>query len=160
MASGQTLLRMTAADFQRLQTGDGDPIIRNTIPGVAFDPGETLLRVDVMPMAYSNATGLDVIIHGFCATATSGNVVLGVRFKLLTGQDADTKAFASQKTVTVTGVPSGSAGTEFNGTVQFSTSEIDGIVGGNVFQIEIQLVSSGTTISGQWGLIACHIKDR
>lgn len=160
MASGQTLLTPMAAEFQKLQSGDADPIVRNTIPAFAFDAGDTLLLTRKMPMAYSNATGLDFIIHGLCATATSGNVVLGVRLKRLTGGDVDTETFATQKTVTVTGVPAGSAGTDFTGTVQFGTSEIDGIVGGDIFQLEIQLVSSGTTISGQWAFTGLEIRDR
>lgn len=162
MASGQTIFAFHADACMHVLSTDGTVSVVNNQSFKLLDAGDTVRCTVKIIKDYTNLVGIDVIVHlrTPAAGATSGNAVIGVRFERQTGLDLDGDSWGSQKTVTVTGVP-GAAGTEFQATIQFSTSEIDGCVGGDMARIEVQLVTSGTTISPAQVLFAmCEGRDR
>lgn len=148
MASGNTLIEFGAQNFQQPQTNYAFIQSRNAHPVISFpDTGDRIaLFSGVLPRHYANG-GIAVQVIWAAATSTTTSQVCrwGVSFERMGAADLDIDAdsFATEKTVD--GNPQSTSGQLTYTTINFTNSEIDGIIAGEAFRLKLRRVTTGVT---------------
>ena len=101
-----------------------------------------------MPANYNSAVNLTVQVNGISATATTGNVTIGLEFDSLNTQDFDANTFAAQQTNTT--AASGTSGVIFTHTFSLTAAQIDSIPASGLFRLRLARVATGDTMTGDW----------
>ena len=108
-----------------------------------------------LPSSYAGGT-ITATISVAMATATSGNVGLTLAFRALDG--LITRAFATAQTATQS--RGANADTITQSTITFSSSQIDAIVAGDPFQLQIGRDNTvGTNASGAAYIVALKLVE-
>jgi len=159
MASGDTLVVFTPlhnapgdADYATLDTiltaSADEP--NNIVPVLDFDPGATnefAYFMGWMPNHYAGTTGVTVtLVWSASATATTGNCIWNVAFKLVSddGVDLDDTAFGAPNAVTVTTA-------NVNGEVDYADitftdgADMNSVVANRYFWIEVSRDSANAS---------------
>lgn len=135
---------------------------RNSIPVYEFDAAsaESAVFSGIIPEGADLSVGITVIISWVADTATSGNVIWTGAFERGT-TDLDTDSFA-------TGIDSsaaaanGTSGIVTQTSINFSSSEIDGLSVGDLFRLKItrKAADASDTMTGDAQLIAVEARQR
>ena len=146
MASEDTLIPLSAGQGISALTAGATPFERNNRPVFQFSASvaQTLEFPGlIMPSNYSATTGIDVKMT-FTAVATTGDVDVDVALERNDGAfDLDGNGFATAVSVDNTNVPA-TSGFPFAIIVALLTSEMDGVIKGDMFRMSIARPNSDT----------------
>jgi hypothetical protein len=162
MASGQTLCRWTAAEFEKV-TG-ASLTDRNGHKVLGFDTAPAAAEYayfkDIMPQNYAGG-GVTVLVHYAAATATSGTVGWLAAFERIgdSQQDIDADGFASDKTVTATTVPGTSGYVDILSVAFANGAEMDSVAVGEAFRLRISRDYANDNAAGDAQLAAVEIRE-
>jgi len=163
MASGNTLLTLSAMDSTPPASSYATMDVRNAHPVLDFDAAadESALFECVLPRLYAGG-GLTVYIHWAATSATSGDVIWGVAIERIGEgqQDLDADGFATANTVTATA--SGTSGNIDIASVAFTAgAQMDSIAVGEAFRLKLyrDADAAGDTMAGDAEVMAIEIKE-
>jgi|10_taG_2_1085330.scaffolds.fasta_scaffold63559_2 hypothetical protein len=135
--------------------------IRGIYPVLDFDDttAESIYFVGVMPQQYTG-NGLGVYLFFTMTSAVSGDVDWSVKFERLTtfDQDIDSTSFSSATSVTNTAVPTNAGEIASTSISITSGSNMDNIVAGDMFLLEIIRGATADTASGDAELLGVEIR--
>ena len=162
MASGSTLVVFTpnGAEFPASNYATLD--VRNNHPCLDFDTttAETVYFTGVMPQSYSDATGITVYVHWAAASATSGTIGWLVALERNgDGQSITSDSFASDQTITAATVPGTAGILDVTSVAITKGANMDSVVAGDMFRLQIQRDVSNDTASGDAEVYAVEIRE-
>lgn len=162
MASGNSLLSWVATANQPPTTNIATPDTRNAIPLLSFDASldEEARFSDRLPRHYAG-NGITVSCEFEMASATSGNVVLGVSVERAdAATDLDTDSFASEVTGTFS-VPGTSGFPKYVDIALTNGAQMDSWAVGESGRLKVRRVgSSGSdTAAGDLQLKSVEIRE-
>jgi hypothetical protein len=162
MASGSTLVVFTpngaefpASDYATLDT-------RNNHPCLDFDTttAETAYWTAVMPQSYSDTTGVTVYVHWAATSATSGTIGWLIAFERdADGSSVTSDDFASNQTITAATVPGTAGILDVTSVAITKGANMDSVVAGDMFRLQIQRDVSNDTASGDAEVYAVEIRE-
>jgi len=162
MASGNTLVTLTPNGYEPTLTNPATIGTRNGHPVLNFDAttAEGSMWTFVMPLHYSNATGITVYIHFTMLSATTGNCGWLIALERLdTAQTVATDGFASDQTVTAVTVP-GTAGLMAIMSLAITAgANMDSVVAGDTCRLRIKRDATVDTATADAQLVAVHVKE-
>lgn len=101
---------------------------------------------------------LRVNIYWMATTATSGNVVWEVSWEKMNLQTLGSDSFGSPKSVTKA---TGASSDIYNVTsIDFTSTEIDGTLAGELFRLRIRRIATGNTMTGDAELLGASIEEQ
>jgi len=139
MASGETLVVCYPAEYQPRASNFATIDRRNSQLVLDFDgtADEEAYWVKALPRYYLGKYGLTVKVVWSASTATSGNVVWAASFERHGGgHDHDADSFAGEQTATA--VANATSGVETETSIQFDTTQIDGLLAGEGFRLKLR----------------------
>lgn len=157
----KTLKQWSALDNQPPASNYATFNTRNAIALLEFDAAadEAAIFIGFIPEGADFTTGISVRISCAAASAASGDYVLTTSFEKCDG-DLDTDSFATGVSATTT--TNGNNGTPTTTVIDHSSSEIDGLVAGDMFRLRV--VRTGTdgadTMTGDLQLFTVEIQQR
>lgn len=156
-----TLARFNAASNQPPGSAYATFNTRNAIAVLEFDAStdENAVFLSTMPEAALFTTGITAIIRWTAATATSGDCVWTVAFERM-NTDIDSDSFATGVSGTTT--TNGTSGVPNSTSINFSSSEIDGVTAGDPFRIKVtrDADAGGDTMTGDAQILAIELRQR
>lgn len=163
MASGDTLLILTAAAFIKPSSGGAVWGSRNQQPHWSCDDttDEVVYSIPlVMPEHYADG-GVTLEIENRAASATSGNFINKAAFSREAGQDADSDGFAAENVSSATAT-NGTSGVPTTATVTFTDgADMDSVKAGDPFRLMVgrDADNASDTMSGDLEIVSVHIKE-
>jgi len=156
-----TLVRFTANDNQAPASSFAALDTRNSILVLDFDAAsdENAVFTSIIPEAADFTTGITARLQWTATSATSGDCVWVVAFERMT-TDIDSDSFATG--VSGTSTTNGTSGILTATAINFTGSEIDGLVAGEPFRIKVtrDADAGGDTMAGDAELISIELRQR
>lgn len=157
----KTLARFSALDNQPPSSNFATFHVRNTIAVLDFDADtdESAVFVNSIPEAADFTTGITVRLHWTATSATSGDCVWAVAFERM-NTDLDSDSFATA--VSGTSTTNGTSGIITTTSINFTGSEIDGLVAGDPFRVRVtrDADNGSDTMAGDAELISIELRQR
>lgn len=163
MASGDTLLILTAASFIKPSSGGAVWGARNQQAHWSCDDSTDEVAYSIpliMPEHYAGG-GVTLEIETRAATATSGNFIAKAAFSRETGQDADSDGFAAENLSSATAT-NGTSGIPTTATITFTDgADMDSVTAGDSFRLLVgrDADNASDTMSGDLQIVSVHIKE-
>ncbi len=164
MASGDTLIIFGAQNFQQPASAFAYMGIRNSHPVILYTPtGDKAAHFSgLFPRHYTNSGVTVTLIWAASSSVTPAEVCRwGVAFERMTENDIDIDAdsFATEKTVDDN--PLTTSGALIYTTLVFTNGEIDGIIAGEAFRLQVRRITTSVTgnMSGNAQLVFVEIRE-
>lgn len=159
MASGDSLLEWDGLGFKPAASSSAVPGLRNSVP--TFDFNTTTDSYGnlhgVLPRQYAGG-GLTLTIKGFAAAGvTTGTVLITAAFER-EGTDIDTDSFATAVSSSATTV-NGTSGISFNITITMTNAQLDGLLAGEGFRLQLMRDISEDTAAGDFQCWAVEMRE-
>lgn len=156
-----TLSRFSALDNQPPASNYATFDTRNSIAVLDFDAStdEHAVFVGIIPEGADFTTGITLRLHWMATSATSGDVVWVCAFER-SNTDLDSDSFATG--VSVTSTANGTSGIVTVTSIDFSDTEVDGVVAGSLYRVKItrDADNGSDTMSGDAELVAVEVRQR
>lgn len=163
MASGSTLDFLTVKRFYLPAATIPQFDTRNNIPAINLDAAadEYAIAGSLIPSIYAGG-GLTIDVFWMSASATSGDIVLGISIERDNdnNHDLDSDAFATEQTGTSTA--NGTSGKLIKKTITVSSgANMDSAAAGEPIRIKVRRKGSdgSDTMTGDAQLVYVHIKE-
>ena len=162
MASGDTLLVLTAAHNQPPSTGYATLDTRNGHLVLDFEDttNESAVFAGVMPANYGNG-GVTVSIHYAMSSATSGDLDWDVAFERIGDQqqDVDSDGFAAANSVDNTTVPGTSGNVDVVSVTFTDGADMDNVAAGEGFRLKVTRDAASDTAAGDAELLFVELRE-
>ena len=163
MASGNTLCVFTPLMAEFPATNYATLDVRNNHPVLDFDQttGETAYFSGVMPQAYSDTTGVTVVLYWAGSVVGTNTVGWLIAFERMAdgGTDIDADSFAGDQTVTAEAADGTSGILDVSSVAVTKGANMDSVVAGDVFRLRITRDVATDTLAGDAELIAVEIRE-
>ena len=162
MASGNTLITLTALHNEPPATNFATLDSRNGHPCLDFDPTtqEAAIFRGILPRNYAGG-GITVYVHWAATSATSGTGGWDVAFERIGdgSQDIDADSFATAQVITAATVPGTSGLVDITNVAVTDGANIDSIAVGEMFRLRIRRDVATDTAAGDLEVYAVELKE-